>query len=859
MSESAIDLDTIVEGIPIAACIYRGPRALAVNRRLCALTGYTREEILGSANLFKDFVMPEEMERLAARARARAHGDNVPDDYEFTGRSKAGLPIPARARVSPFPAGGPGAVLWLCTDESERSKLGAIIRLFVDASVAAQHETTEEGVFGVVREKLEAHGLRVSFVELQGGRFRFLPGSSGPFVQAVQALHPGWAELSAFPLRASSSSQGTLIDDLPGMLSQILKRPRNDFAGLAAERAVVTAIPVDGEARYVLACSGSGLDNAIANAFGLFGRQLGAALETARGLTLLRRSNRELLVVNEVASASARLGSGRALSEALQQLVGSLAIDSVALFRRDERELVLLDQQGFDKTWAATAQRLPLGDASPWAEAASSGERVLFALDALGHASPQGARVSASPSCVAIPLRVRDDVNGMLLAVRRAQLTEDDLRTLSTVASQMAVSLENVALLEQAQRRVEELSLLLELGQEILGAPDSGTVLEVAARLFARLLHCPRAYVLLPNASGTSLYVAASAGPPLPDVPLVPLPLDGTSLSARAFQSRAPQSTIDAPHDVRVPQELAQRFQCRSSLAVPLLSHDRPVGVIALIEAGERLFGPEDLRVSAHAAQLVATAIDSARLHEDLRTSYGELARAQAELVSRERLAALGELSASIAHEVRNPLGVIFNSVGSLRRILKPQGDVELLLGIVGEEADRLNRMVGDLLDYSRPLQPALQPVQLRALVEEALESSRKQAGPLAEAVETKLHIGRDVSTVRADERLLRQALVNLFLNAMQAMPRGGRLVVDARLADLSGAAAVKIVIADTGPGVPAEARARIWQPFFTTKATGTGLGLAVVKRIVEGHRGRIELSDKESGAEFRLLLPLGG
>ncbi len=258
----------------------------------------------------------------------------------------------------------------------------------------------------------------------------------------------------------------------------------------------------------------------------------------------------------------------------------------------------------------------------------------------------------------------------------------------------------------------------------------------------------------------------------------------------------------------------------------------------------------------AVAGQL-ALALLSARLYEALRSSYAELERAQRDLIDRERLAALGELSASIAHEVRNPLGVIFNSVGSLQRLLKPQGDVALLLDIVGEEADRLNRMVGDLLDYSRPVQPSLQPVPLRPLFEEALAAASQQAGPGAEHVSATVRVADDAATVRADARLLRQALVNLFLNAYQAMPRSGRLDVRSSRALADGRPCAEIVVQDSGPGIPAEIVDKVFQPFFTTKATGTGLGLAVVRRIVEGHGGTIELAQARAGAEFRLRLPL--
>jgi signal transduction histidine kinase len=205
---------------------------------------------------------------------------------------------------------------------------------------------------------------------------------------------------------------------------------------------------------------------------------------------------------------------------------------------------------------------------------------------------------------------------------------------------------------------------------------------------------------------------------------------------------------------------------------------------------------------------------------------------------------------------VRNPLGVIFNSLGSLRRLLKPSGDVALLLDIVGEEADRLNRMVADLLDYSRPMQPTLQPVTLEPLLREALDGARRQLGLLSDSAEARLAVPEDLS-VRGDSRLLRQALVNLFLNSYQAMPRGGQIGVRAQRGELAGKPVAEVILTDSGPGIPAEVGPRVFLPFFTTKATGTGLGLAVVKRIVESHGGTIEVGQPPSGAEFRLRLPL--
>jgi signal transduction histidine kinase len=243
--------------------------------------------------------------------------------------------------------------------------------------------------------------------------------------------------------------------------------------------------------------------------------------------------------------------------------------------------------------------------------------------------------------------------------------------------------------------------------------------------------------------------------------------------------------------------------------------------------------------------------VENARLYEDLRRSYAELERAQHRLIQRERLAALGELSAVVAHEVRNPLGVIFNSLGSLRRLVRPTGDAKLLLDIVGEEADRLNRIVGDLLDFARPSTPQLLPERIESVVEEAVGAALAQKPAEVEIVR---ELDPTLPPVPMDARLVRQAVLNVAVNAVQAMPRGGRITLRTRRAGET----VVVEIEDTGAGIPAEVCARIFEPFFTTKASGTGLGLAVVKRIVEGHGGAVAVRNQPgSGAVFALSFPL--
>jgi signal transduction histidine kinase len=295
-----------------------------------------------------------------------------------------------------------------------------------------------------------------------------------------------------------------------------------------------------------------------------------------------------------------------------------------------------------------------------------------------------------------------------------------------------------------------------------------------------------------------------------------------------------------------------RRFGSRSLLAAPLLSRGEVAGVLYVDDCRRRRrFTEAEQERAVAVANRLAVAIENARLYEDLRRSYEQLAQAQRQLIEQERLAALGELSAVVAHEVRNPLGVLFNSLGSLRRLVKPEGDARVLLDIMGEEAERLDHIVGDLLDFARPVTPVLQPEPLERVVDEAVAAA-VAAGVGQVVVQREVVAG--LPPVPMDARLVRQAVLNVAANAVQAMPHGGRLAVRIRR-DAEG---VLLELEDSGPGIPEEIRARIFEPFFTTKASGTGLGLAVVKRIVDGHGGAISVSSGPGGGTVvQLRFPL--
>jgi signal transduction histidine kinase len=239
----------------------------------------------------------------------------------------------------------------------------------------------------------------------------------------------------------------------------------------------------------------------------------------------------------------------------------------------------------------------------------------------------------------------------------------------------------------------------------------------------------------------------------------------------------------------------------------------------------------------------------------ELRRSYEELRAAQEELVKKEQLAVVGELAAVIAHEVRNPLAIIGNAVAGLRKQGISREDHETLLAILDEEASRLNRLVGDLLRYARPVNVQRQQFSLADLVERALGLLKTDGKAIKVSLEVEFHEGR----IWGDANLLRQVFDNLVDNAVQAMGTAGTLTVRLRAATEEGVDGIAVDIIDTGEGMDTQVRSRARDPFFTTRPSGTGLGLAIVDRIVDAHGGLFSIDSRAGeGTTVTVFLPHG-
>ncbi|CAN5135749.1 hypothetical protein BH09MYX1_BH09MYX1_13760 [soil metagenome] len=429
---------------------------------------------------------------------------------------------------------------------------------------------------------------------------------------------------------------------------------------------------------------------------------------------------------------------------------------------------------------------------------------------------------------------------------------EEDLPALRLFAAQISASLDAARIIGNLSARNEALAALNRVAAAAGADDEISDLFRIGAE---ELLHAVRGQaftVHLINEETKRAKLVYEVGLPNDIIPFVTdVELDEASNLGTVMRGAIPRvfHLADFREDYR---NVFSQIPLRTTAVVPLASRGKVVGVMNLAFTEERAVPQADLELLQAAATHFGAAIQTKRLLDDLRESYANLERTQEKLVQRERLAALGELAAVVAHEVRNPLGVIFNSASALRRALGGDDpDKKRLVDILEEEAQRLNHIVGDLLDFARPLSPALRREPIAPIAEEAISVA---LAANEQPITVKFEVEPRLPDVPIDRRLIRQALLNVAMNAVQAMTRGGTLTM--RLA--RDGLRLRLEMEDTGPGIEAAIAHRIFEPFFTTRAQGTGLGLTVVKRITDVHGGEVSLqSTLGEGTLFRLLLPI--
>lgn len=323
----------------------------------------------------------------------------------------------------------------------------------------------------------------------------------------------------------------------------------------------------------------------------------------------------------------------------------------------------------------------------------------------------------------------------------------------------------------------------------------------------------------------------------------------------RSVRMPLPPGELERDRKLSVAEhELLSAFEV--ALVCPMVVKEQVRGVLLVTRRlSGAAFSENDKEFLSILIGQFAVAMDNARLYESERTAHQRLREAQSQLVHSEKLAAMGRLSATIAHEVNNPLGIIKNYLHLLKSDGEEAPDRGEHLGVVSEEVDRIAEIVRRLLDFHRPATPGKHDLNLWRVIVECLNL-------LGKSQETRrVHIAlpdeRPAVRVHANTEEMKQVFLNLFMNALDAMPEGGTLSVRV----IRRRRSVLVQVADTGSGIDAADLPKLFEPFFTTKAEGqgTGLGLYVCYGIIQRHGGRIVARNlADGGTVFTVRLPIG-
>jgi two-component system, NtrC family, sensor histidine kinase HydH len=513
----------------------------------------------------------------------------------------------------------------------------------------------------------------------------------------------------------------------------------------------------------------------------------------------------------------------------------------VLLLKPDRKTLLAYIDEG---DGLADSVEIPADD-PPWVDVIRAGKIVrLRSRLASADQQPDDHHVT-----LGIPLLARGDVLGILTLgeLSEAWAKPDREPFLEALANMAAHALHNSMLDRDLLRQKEELCALIEVSRDVAASLDLDEVLRRVVRHAVRLLRVQSSSLMLVDDTGNRLRVRATYGGGQAWVQRPPLDVTG-SVIGEVVRSGSPLAVLDLHDQVTDPYtQMVSQEGVSSLLCVPLKTGLRLIGLLTVYTLETRRFRAEEVELLLALAAQSATAIENARL-------YQAMLDTQEQLRQSERLAALGSMSAGLAHEIRNPLHTMQLLAYAMQKDCPPATTLAADLRVIQSEIGRLTLLVEQFLDFARPKPPKASPQKLQEIMEETLLFVR------AEARQHGIRIYKswpaDLPIVWVDGAQIKQVFLNILLNALQATPARG--AIEVRL--YAGNECITTEIRDQGEGIPAEVKAQLFTPFFTTKPKGVGLGLSISQRIIEGHRGAIRVTSQPgSGTMVRIELPLVG
>jgi signal transduction histidine kinase len=450
-------------------------------------------------------------------------------------------------------------------------------------------------------------------------------------------------------------------------------------------------------------------------------------------------------------------------------------------------------------------------------------------------------------SMLSVPMCVKERVIGVINCYTSYphSFSKSEEEILTTVANQAAICIENSGLMETF---------------------DFDEILRLVLEGVTKNIGFDRARLYLVNEKRNILECKMAVGIDEEKIKGITLRLDPEdSVVARSIFEKKPFIVPDAKQDPRINPSLREKFNLHSLLVVPLLAKEKALGAIAadFIEPNKDIT-KETLESVMAFAQQAGLAIYNAFMYQELRTfsqqmeekiqkTTADLRKTEAQLIRSEKLAALGQLAAGIAHEIRNPLTSINILIHSLTENLPSENAHREDLKVIEEEIHRINEIVDQFLRFAKPAPPLLEKADVLSFFEETLQLLRPQIEKHQIIVQKEFQI---LPPILMDREQMKQVILNLLLNAVQAMPEGGNLTLRGQVSENSRW--IILSIQDSGIGIPGEDINKLFDPFFSTKEGGIGLGLSLAHRIIDQHHGKIEVeSTSGKGTLFVVWLPI--
>ena len=545
---------------------------------------------------------------------------------------------------------------------------------------------------------------------------------------------------------------------------------------------------------------------------------------------------------------------------------------AVSLFQFDNIGYGLVDEKAGELVYYLTKEggriepllRLPLGgERGIGVEVVRTGRAIRLAdvRESARHVPQPGKEPRGSELCV--PMKVRERVIGVLNVEsdQAGRFTAADEQILQTLANQAAAAIENARLYREAREQTRLLATINAVGSAITSSLDTDVILRRLLEMTCRAVDAERgSFLWLDEKSGELVFAlsmedeqASLGGQRLPP---------GQGIAGWVARYGEPVIINDVSQDPRYngTAEQLTGVSVRSVLCAPLRYRERTLGVVEIVNKRGDDFTEKDMALLKAVSSAAASALENARLYAEQKRLLRKQRQAQARLIQAEKMGALGRLTASITHEINNPLQAVQGCLTLVSEELNSERRDEVMqryLGIAEGEILRIAEIVRRMRDFYRPAQEEMKPTDIRSVVESVLALSNKQLQHRHVTVHQEWET--PLPLVQANPDHLKQVFLNLVLNAMDAMPDGGELFISGDLEQSADARKpyLRLRFRDTGEGIDPKALPRLFEPFFTTKEDGSGLGLYISYGIIQAHQGRITASNAEGGgAVFTILLP---